>query len=141
MKLLSKVPRLVLALTMASEIDNLKRELRKEIRELKNSVEFVSKEYDKLKKECLDVKTENVALKASQEKMAQELECLRRTVRESNMRLTAQEQYSRKKNVEIKGIPQETHENLVDVLAKVGAALEVPIKADDIEVCHRVPTR
>lgn len=126
---------------MASEMDNLKRELRKEIRELKSSVEFISKEYDKLKKECLDVKTENVALKASQEKMAKELDCLRRTVHEGNTRLIAQEQYSRKKNMEIKGIPRETHESLVDVLAKVGAALEEPIMADDIEVCHRVPAR
>lgn len=126
---------------MASEIENLKRELRKELRELKSSVEYISKDYEDLKKECLDVKQENAALKASHERMAEELERLRSVVRESNMRLTAQEQYSRKKNVEIKGIPHDTHENLVDVLAKVGAALEEPITADDIEVCHRVPTR
>ncbi|KAH6946776.1 hypothetical protein HPB50_015251 [Hyalomma asiaticum] len=126
---------------MSSEVSNLARELRKEIRELKSSLEFINKQYETLKQDCADVRTENVALKASQHMLTQEIETLKKQLHETSLKVTSQDQYSRNKNIEIKGIPHERTEKLVDVLGKVGDALGEPIKEQDIEVCHRVATR
>lgn len=126
---------------MGTELADLKRELRKELRELKSSVEFISKEYDAIKEECNAVKRENANLKASHEALALELAALKARVHEDSLRITAQEQYSRKKNVEIKGVPQNDRESLVEVLGKVGNAIGEPITEQDVEICHRVPVR
>ncbi|KAH6943644.1 hypothetical protein HPB50_025028 [Hyalomma asiaticum] len=73
--------------------------------------------------------------------LTQEVETLKKQLHETSLKVTSQDQYSRNKNIEIKGIPHERTEKLVDVLGKVGDALGEPIKEQDIEVCHRVATR
>lgn len=70
--------------------------------------------------------------------MAQEAECLTRKVRECSMRLTVEDRYSGLKIFEFKRIAHETYENLVDVLAKIGADHEETITVDDIRGCHGV---
>ncbi|KAH7964710.1 hypothetical protein HPB49_000823 [Dermacentor silvarum] len=123
------------------ELGNLKRDLRKEIRDLKQSVEFMSKQYEDVNSECESVKAENAALKAAQEPLLVEIQSLKKQVRENASKITAQDQYSRNKNIEVKGIPCTENENLRHVLGKVGDALGVTITENDIEACHRVPVR
>jgi len=50
------------------------------------------------------------------------------------------ETYSRNKNVEIKGIPKQPDEQPLQVILKLAAAVKVPLKPEDIDVCHRVPS-
>lgn len=125
---------------MASESD-FKREMRKEIRELKSGLDYMTKDVEDLKKECAALKKENSQLKTKNEEIAQELAELRGMAKESSLRITAQDQYSRNKNLEVKGIPQEKDENLVAVLTKVGDALGEQISEHDVEICHRIPAR
>ncbi|KAK8780934.1 hypothetical protein V5799_017725 [Amblyomma americanum] len=126
---------------MGTEIADLKREFRKELREIKQSLEFVNEQYEDMKKECASVKEENAALKVSNDLLAQEVDRMKAQVRDNSLRITAQDQYSRNKNVQVKGIPVEKGENLLNVLGKVGVALREPIGEQDIEVSHRVPVR
>lgn len=126
---------------MGTEIADLKREFRKDLRELRQSLEFINKQYEDMKQKCASVKEENAALKVSNDLLAQEVDKLKAQVRDNSLRITAQDQYSRNKNVEVKGIPVANNENLVNVLGKVGEALGEPINEQDIEVCHRVPVR
>ncbi|KAH6925744.1 hypothetical protein HPB50_009420 [Hyalomma asiaticum] len=123
---------------MGSEFADFKRDIRKEIRELNKSLDFMNKDYENIKQECAEVKKGNAALRASQEAMQCEIDHLRKLVHENATRLTAQDQCSRNKNVEIKGIPRAANENLVQLLAK---ALGEPISEQDIEICHRLPAR
>ena len=51
--------------------------------------------------------------------------------------MDALEQYSRKNSIEIVGIPESAGEN-EDIVLKVAAAINVPVKAEDIDICHRV---
>ncbi|KAH9362837.1 hypothetical protein HPB48_015200 [Haemaphysalis longicornis] len=94
-----------------------------------------------MKKECSDMKKENADLRASHEALALELATLKARVHEDSLRITAQDQYSRKKNLEIKGVPQNDKESLIEVLSKVGEAIGEPITEQDVEICHRVPVR
>ncbi|KAH7942368.1 hypothetical protein HPB49_022583 [Dermacentor silvarum] len=123
------------------EMADLKREFRREIRELRNSLEFVSKEYESLKKECENTRKENADLKAMQEPLKRELDALRKQAHETTLQIVAQDQYSRNRNIEIKGIPLSKNENLVEVLGKIGDTLGVSLSEQDIEVCHRTPNR
>ncbi|KAH9367205.1 hypothetical protein HPB48_003225 [Haemaphysalis longicornis] len=78
------------------------------------------------------IKERNSQLKTKNEEIAQELAELRGMAKESSLRITAQDQYSRNKNLEVKGIPQEKNENLVAVLTKVGDALGEQISEHDV---------
>ncbi|KAK8771011.1 hypothetical protein V5799_025744 [Amblyomma americanum] len=103
---------------MGTEMADIKRKFQKELRELKQSLEFINKQYEDMKEECASVKEENTALKVSNDLLAQEVDKLKAQVRDNYLRITAQDQYSRNKNVEVKGIPVEKDENLVNVLGK-----------------------
>lgn len=55
-------------------------------------------------------------------------------------RITNSEQYSRHRNVEIKGI-EGSNENLQAMLCQMNSVLNEPITASDIDVCHRAKTK
>lgn len=82
---------------MGSDIADLKREVRKEVRELKASLEYMNKDVETFRKECADLKKENATLKALNEQMAHELGQLKILANENSMRVTTLDQYSRKK--------------------------------------------
>ena len=53
------------------------------------------------------------------------------------------EQYTRKHNLEIHGIPEQTDENLAEqviALGKAWKALNVTTRGEDIDICHRLVT-
>lgn len=127
-------------LTM-TELADFQREFRREMRDVKASMSHMNKEFEDMRKDCEEVKKENAALKASNAKLLQEIASLKMELHENSLRVTAQEQYSRNKNIEVKGIPYQTTENLEDILSKVGDALGEPIEKTDVEISHRVPTR
>lgn len=47
------------------------------------------------------------------------------------------QQYSRRNNVEIKGIPEVEGENLLGLVTKIGMRLDVRIDPADVDICHR----
>lgn len=119
----------------------IERELRKEIRDLKSSVSFLNEEVEKLKGENIDLTRDNKSLRSINEKLTTECESLRKQMSHQDQRITASEQYSRKCNLEIKGIPKLANEDLPSTLHEIGALLNVPILKDDVEKCHRVPAK
>lgn len=42
-------------------------------------------------------------------------------------------------NIEIKGIPSQQNENVLEIVEKLGAVIGMPILETDIEACDRVP--
>lgn len=121
--------------------ETIERELRKELRDMKTSLEFFNKQFESLKSELEKTLKENVELKVSNESLKQECLGLRRHVNESEARITLCEQYSRNRNLEIKGVASTPNENLVQILGRVGDRLGEPIEAGDIEVVHRVQAK
>jgi len=51
--------------------------------------------------------------------------------------MDALEQHSTKNSIELVGIPESAAGN-EEVVLKVAAAIYVPVKAEDIDICHRV---
>lgn len=118
----------------AKAIDDLRRELRADLRSLKESTKFCSDTCDKvesigndlkhLRKEIQELTKKNSELQNENQRLSQRVEEL--------------EHYQRSNNLEIKGVPDEGDPN--DVIKKIGDALDEPITNADIDICHRVPT-
>lgn len=66
---------------------------------------------------------------------------LRQKVSTLEARIDEMEQYSRRNCVEIHGIPTHPTENVIDVVKKVGVALNFPIDETMVDACHRLHSR
>lgn len=66
---------------------------------------------------------------------------LQARVEELEKSAEAREQWLRVSNVEIKGVPQKTNENLFDVLVKIGVAISYTVVRERINFIARVPSR
>lgn len=111
--------------------------LKEELAEVKKSMEFMNKTFEELrgtKKELEDLRKDNAALKKEKDELAQSL-------LSATKEITDLKQYTRKNNLEIKGIPKEENESLVEVVQKIGVKVGVTVAASDIDVVHRVPTK
>ncbi|KAH6944928.1 hypothetical protein HPB50_006244 [Hyalomma asiaticum] len=104
---------------MSTEVSNLARAPRKKMKELKCSLEFTNKEFETLKQECTG-ESGNAALKASLEVPAQEVRAPKKQLLDTSLKVTAQDQWSGNKNIEIMGILSEKTEMLFQMPQKAG---------------------
>lgn len=115
-------------------IEDLRRELRAELRGFKDSVKYCSDTCDGVNEISKDIKQ---LRKEMQEMMKKNNE-----LREENNRLSLKveelEQYQRSNNLEIKGLPLDGDET--DIIKKLGDAVHVTLTDTDIDICHRVAT-
>ncbi|KAF9422789.1 hypothetical protein HW555_001573 [Spodoptera exigua] len=51
------------------------------------------------------------------------------------------EQWLRMNNIELKGVPQSNNENLIDIVAKIGARINYPVSKNLINFISRVPSQ
>lgn len=119
---------------MEKALEDLRRELRADLRGLKESVKYCSDTCDgvmsikndikELRKEILELTKRNQDLIAENCRLGARVEEL--------------EQYQRSNNLEIKGVPAEGDVN--DIVKRIGALLEEPVDDADIDICHRVAT-
>lgn len=119
----------------------LERDLRKEIRELKSSMDFFNEQFEQAKQERSELEKENKSLKKTNDELLLNCEALRKQVFQHEQRIIASEQYSRKCNLEVKGLPLAEDENLVDTVSEIGRLVNEPISESDIDACHRVPAK
>lgn len=119
--------------------ESLERELRKDIRDIKVSMSFINKTFEEFRETTKVLAKENAELKKSNAELEVECSVLRTQLKENQTRITQCEQYTRGLNVEVKGIPLSANESVPDIIKQVGAVINVPLTDEDIEVCHRVP--
>jgi hypothetical protein len=72
------------------------------------------------------------------EELTQENINLKEKVRQLEERIDDSDQYSRLNTVEIHGVPQEENENVMEVVKKLGVALDMPITEEMVDACHRL---
>lgn len=120
---------------------DMEKELRREFKELKNSIEFFSTQFDAMAKRSAKIEKENAALKKENLHLDAECKKLNEVVISLEIRTTSLEQYSRNRNIEIKGVPAIDDENLPNMLRMLGDAVGEPISETDVDVSHRVPRR
>jgi hypothetical protein len=111
----------------------------KQFEEFKQALEFFSDKMDQsnknieiVMKNYAEMKKENLELKLKNEELSKE-------VKSMQLRMRNLEQYSRKNNVEIMGIPVTNNENIMDIVKDIGAAIKIEVRTDDVMAAHRVP--
>ncbi|KAH7933768.1 hypothetical protein HPB49_016969 [Dermacentor silvarum] len=116
-------------------------ETRKELGDMKKSISFYDKMYEEMKDVNERLLKENGALMKANAALENECKSMKKMLEDQEQRITGSEQYSRKCNVEIKGILQADREDLVKTVCQVGVLVNEPLIPDEIEVCHRVKGR
>ncbi|KAI8433997.1 hypothetical protein MSG28_012148 [Choristoneura fumiferana] len=109
--------------------------LRAELQELKDSVSFINSKYDDLLKriECLENKV------ASHAPLKAEIKEIKTSTIKAEIITDSKEQWARRSNIEILGIPEKKGENLLELLEKVTALSGISINTKtDIDFITRV---
>lgn len=117
------------------------RGMRTDIEEMKESMNFISKSLDDANARLATTLSENSALKKENDMLHLKVETLQKELVDCQASLIKSEQYTRNRNIEIKGIAHKPNESLPEILEKIGVAVGEPISRSDVDVCHRVPTK
>lgn len=126
-------------LEMKSKVDSLEI-IKSTVHAIENSMQEMSKKYDEvvaqMKLQHTDISDLRKRMERLEEKVKeQEVEQLRKQVNDL-------EQYSRRMNLEVHGLPQHTDENLLDKLNVLATELDLPqLSETDIEAVHRLPSK
>ena len=112
-------------------LDEVK-ETRIQIAEVVKSVEFLSNQYESLRKDVKNLNDEKASIKADLLEAHKQL-----NIQEGL--LDSAEQYSRRDCLEVRGVPKQgAEENTDEIVEAVGAFIGVPVDASDISVSHRL---
>lgn len=114
--------------------------VRKEMADMSASMQFLSDGMDstntimsEIKSQLSSLQKENSALKLENKWMKTELENMKE-------RMRSIEQYSRRTNLEISGLPVTPKENVEELVQDVGKALGVELKESQVITAHRIPS-
>ncbi|XP_070384813.1 uncharacterized protein PF3D7_1120000-like [Dermacentor albipictus] len=119
----------------------LERDVRKELREFEKSLDNFNARFEEVLKKNETLQKENQELKKANDTLMTECTKIKKELEEQELRITANEQYSRNCNVEIKGVQESKSEDLVQTVCQIGISLQHKVEPDNIEVVHRVKTR
>ena len=105
--------------------------LLEENRQLRKSLEFTQTEVQELKSCNVLLATRIEALEA-REKIAD------KTIHDLEEKYDDIEQYSRKFNLEIHGIPERKEEDITQIILDLAEAIDADVREEDIDICHRL---
>lgn len=105
--------------------------VKEQLKELKDSVQYMSNQYDDL------IKTTD-AIVDDYRNLKTECHQLRSTVSVMAARMETMEQYLRESNIEVQGIPQNKNEHLVNIIEKIADVVSLKLNDNDILKCTRV---
>lgn len=108
--------------------------LRTAIKELENSVQFISNQYETMEAK---VKAQESTIK----KLEKDAEEKNKIISDLEMRMVHSEQYARNRNFEVINVQQTPGENLLQIIETLAEELGVDYEHGDVDVVHRVPTR
>lgn len=111
-----------------------------EISQLSDAMQFMSNKVDESTNLMKEIKSELAAVKKENESLRAMNTALDGEVKSLKDRVRSLEQYSRKNNIEISGIPETPKENVNSIVKDVGTALGVDLQGTDISTAHRVPS-
>ncbi|KAH9360462.1 hypothetical protein HPB48_009669 [Haemaphysalis longicornis] len=122
---------------MKKEMNYANDALKKKLDEVVKSMKFMNTTFEELR----EAKEELEILKKAREALKAGKEGLTQSLAKAQKEITELKQYSRKNNIEIKGIPQLKDEFLTEVVQKIGDKVGGKVQPSVIDVVHRVRTK
>ena len=119
------------------KIFNQLKKQEKEVEEIKASQTFLNKKFEELKSNVEEINSLNIDTKfQNTKKKVIELES--KIEKETTLR-DELEQYGRRDNLEINGIPVSPNENTNEIIKEVAQKLNIKLLDSDISTSHRIP--
>lgn len=145
-KLFDKIPNTVkelacLVVKLNTKIEEMDSHIHEELGSLQKSVDFMSKGFDLFKKTLDDTQKELRGLKAENARLVKENCELTKQITETKDDLAELQQYSRRANLELKGIPKSTEKTVTEIVTALSTKVGVTLSPADIDVAHWVPTK
>ncbi|PSN36913.1 hypothetical protein C0J52_13911 [Blattella germanica] len=110
---------------------NFQTTIQSEVTDMKKAVEFLADKFDRFKEDLDKVKEDTKEIQGKVEELEKGNEYLRNEVHEL-------QQYSRRENVIISGIPETPNEDLHEILRRIAKVIGYKdFSANDISVVHR----
>lgn len=123
---------------LMKEILSLKQAQKETVKEFNKSSDMIFEKIDDLKevveaqRDLLNTYLERTeALEAENRRLRQQLE-------DTQARVEETEQYSRVNCIEIQGVPNTSSENVLDIVKKVGTAIDFEVTDAMVDNCHRL---
>lgn len=127
-------------------IENLSKDMAQQFVGVNNNVTDVKTQLSAINETIANMKLhldalaiENEARKNDQEELKKENAELKTEVASLKIKVEDIEQYSRRDNVEIVGVPFTQKENIYVVLDSIARVLDIPFDDRDVSVAHRLP--
>lgn len=108
--------------------------IQKEVSELKHSIEFMSSKFDSVLLEISNMKDEIKEVKKENNYLRQENDDL-------SYRIHELEQYTRRDNIIINGIPDTNSESVTEIINTISTLTGAENLIHDVSVAHRLPAR
>lgn len=115
-------------------------DIKKEVSDLKNSLIFISEKFDETNKLLEQTNKHYNEMRTEVEDLRRKNSELSQEVKDMGIRLRHMEQYSRKCNVEIAGVPVTANEDPIAVVEDIGKAIGTTLCRDEVAAAHRVPS-
>lgn len=119
--------------------ETLKTVIETELQSLKESMSLINEKFEGFKSEIVEMRKELATTRAENEEIRSNNTCL--TSELIRKELTDVQQYSRRSNLEIKGVPVVADEDLISTMKTISGCVNSEVEEPDIEVIHRVPTK
>ncbi|XP_046663120.1 uncharacterized protein LOC124356018 [Homalodisca vitripennis] len=108
--------------------------------DLRTSVQFMSDKIDSSNKLMHDIKQEMSTLRKENEELRLKNHNLTSDVRNLRERVRALEQYTRKNNLEISGVPETPNEDTICLLKDIAKIIGVEVDVTHLNAAHRIPS-
>ena len=115
--------------------------LRAEVREIKESQAFIYNQYDSLKAEYDKLIEVNTLQKEEISNLKSQAAALKTQEIKDSIKVDELEQYGRRQNLEIVGVPEKEDENTNAIVLEVAKMLDVDIMSSHISTSHRLPKK
>ena len=113
-------------------------ELKQEILELKSALNVNQRETEKLKTQLTKTEKANDTLREELNHIRMRLKDQIEEINKLDEKYDDLEQYSRKNSLEILGVPEGAYTLTDEVVIRIGEAMNVDIKPEDIEISHKL---
>nr|XP_037291252.1 uncharacterized protein LOC119187107 [Rhipicephalus microplus] len=131
----------VLIEIMFSTIMAAMTEVKASVSSFDESLKFHSQGFDEFRAELKAVRQELSEGKKRSHEHERERHPLVKELRDAKKEIVDLKQYSRRTNLQLKGVPLTEKEDLGQTLHKVATCLSVPLSDHNVDVVHRVPTK
>ncbi|KAG8275487.1 hypothetical protein J6590_084967 [Homalodisca vitripennis] len=128
--------------TIRLQFESYERKFSDQIKEFKSSVEYFSQKIDDYEQKIIEYSGKVVIFEKTQNDLKAENLSLKSELDACKLRLEDLEQYSRNKNLQIEGIPEQDNERMADIVGKISETINEEIDFDrDLQAIHRIPTK